>query len=240
MPKQDVLIEQPAGLGDILFCQKIAHRLEESDKYKNIYWPVSDVYKEEAKMIESPANFISPSDEYYQDRLQEERMLGEDQYFRLPLQRADQLVSNVTSLLTCKYEMIGLDWKDWSDYFSFERNYDKENDLFAHFKLDPDSKYSVLGQTCGSPPNQKVYAIDSDDLEERVIHVDMISGYSAFDWSGIFENATSIHMVDTCFVYIMEKLRLQTNKLHLYSRYHPADFSHIRDLLKVDWKYEEW
>lgn len=240
MSKQDILIEQPAGLGDIIFCQKIAHRLEQEKKYNDIYWPVSDVFEEDVKRINTPAKFINIEDELYQKRLLDEHMFGVDEYLRIPLHRADQLISNVTSLLTCKYELVGLNWDDWVDYFSFKRDYEKENDLFSYLNLDPDSNYTVVSDTCGSPPNQKKYIIDFKSEFDRVININIIDGFSVFDWCGILENASSIHMIDTCFVYIIEKLRLKTNYLHLYSRYKPADFSHIQQLLRVKWKYEEW
>ena len=258
MSKQDVLIEQPAGLGDIMFCQKIAHRLDQENKFRDIYWPVSPYFSKDVERINSPAKFIHPGDDELRWRLDEESISGKDEFLRVPLknaegahkvplQRADQIVPKVTSLLTCKYEMVGLDWTDWADYFEFRRDFDRENDLFAHLKLDPDSKYMVVGNSCGSPPNQKMFMVPRTDdckrLSEeypRTISIDMIDGFSVFDWCGILESASAIHMVDTCFVYIMEKLRLKTNHLHLYSRYHPEDFSHIQKLLNVKWEYEEW
>ena len=39
-----LLIKQPAGFGDILFCQKIAKVFRERTEYKEIIWPVASVY----------------------------------------------------------------------------------------------------------------------------------------------------------------------------------------------------
>ena len=39
-----VLIKQPAGIGDILFCQKIAKVIQENTEYKSVVWPVAPVY----------------------------------------------------------------------------------------------------------------------------------------------------------------------------------------------------
>ena len=38
------LIKQPSGIGDILFCQKIAKVIQQTTEYKQIIWPVAPVY----------------------------------------------------------------------------------------------------------------------------------------------------------------------------------------------------
>ena len=38
------IINQPAGLGDILFCQKIAHVALQEFGCDKVVWPVSEVY----------------------------------------------------------------------------------------------------------------------------------------------------------------------------------------------------
>lgn len=38
------IIKQPAGIGDIFFCQKIAQSVREETEYKKVIWPVASTY----------------------------------------------------------------------------------------------------------------------------------------------------------------------------------------------------
>jgi hypothetical protein len=48
-------------------------------------------------------------------------------------------------------------------------------------------------------------------------------------------------MVDTSFMYLMEKLDLKASKFKLYSRFNPANFNVIKHIPKnVKWELTEW
>ena len=42
--KKYLIVKQPAGFGDILFCQKIAKVLKQSFELDQVIWPVAPVY----------------------------------------------------------------------------------------------------------------------------------------------------------------------------------------------------
>ena len=48
-------------------------------------------------------------------------------------------------------------------------------------------------------------------------------------------------MVDTAFMYIMEKLDLKGSVFKLYSRFNPANFNVVKHIPQnVKWEYMEW
>lgn len=70
--------------------------------------------------------------------------------------------------------------------------------------------------------------------------MDVIDGFTIFDWSKIIENATNIYTVETSFNYIIEKLHIKAEEygeMVMYSKWNPADFHHIAGLFKKPWKY---
>ena len=127
------LIKQPAGIGDVFFCQKIA-RIMMQHGYKiiwplrpDIHWiqryikdiwfpmttdefPMKDIFFRGAgAVVEEGGAFISPA-------------------------TAD-MTHNDGKIMSSKYSMVGLDHSDWKDYFKFERNTKKEDELY----------YDILG-----------------------------------------------------------------------------------------------
>jgi hypothetical protein len=66
----------------------------------------------------------------------------------------------------------------------------------------------------------------------------MFEEFTPFDWAKVIENAKEISIVDTSFNYLIEKLDLKAEKLYLTSRFTPANFSHIINLFKKNWIYQ--
>lgn len=233
------LIKQSAGLGDIMFTQKIAAIINEKSPQSKIVWPIIPQFIEDVKYIKSYAQFCDVKDWLYDEHYRNN--VSDESIKVVPIQDADQLLPRITSLLTCKYELLDIEWKDWAEYLTIQRNYDKEEDLFNRLDLAPEDDYILVSNNYGSPPNTLSREINLKKKPgHRIISVDFFEGVSVFDWCGVIEHASELHMVDTCFVYICEKLNMKSNNLNLYSRYNPADFSHIRDILSVKWKFTEW
>ena len=126
-----ITIVQPQGLGDILFTQKIAHKLIENG-YK-VYWPL--------------VKYRWLSDYIFTENLN---------WFNCPEPSHTLKLNNSIEfnhpydIMTCKYSMIGnsmdflpkelhkIEYKDWCNYFNFERNHNKENYLFYDKNLELD------------------------------------------------------------------------------------------------------
>tara|TARA_B100000214_G_C23880448_1_gene586997 strand:+ start:350 stop:1036 length:687 start_codon:yes stop_codon:yes gene_type:complete len=225
-----ITIKQPAGIGDIFYCLKIAKRLLLDNKTKKVIWPVSPVYSYIKDYIKFPnLEFVSSENfNFFNGDL------------TINIQDADVGKSQYSfNMMKAKYDLVGLSDEDWLDYFSFERNHKREEKLFSN--LNPSNEeYILKSENVGSPPQFNKHHIDVSS-DKKIINVEISSEYNLFDWCKILENASEIYMVDTSFMYIMEKLDLKGNKFELYSRYRPANFNVVKHIPnKVKWNYNEW
>jgi hypothetical protein len=48
--------------------------------------------------------------------------------------------------------------------------------------------------------------------------MDILDGFTLFDWSKIIENASEIHTVATSNLFLLETLNLKANKVNIYPR----------------------
>lgn len=230
-------INQPAGIGDIFFTQKIAHHYV--DKYYKVIWPVREDLLWMNEYLISPGVIFTPPGAKI-------TLNGKnrDPDVVLDIHNADQIFPN-SSLLECKYQLVDMDYVDWACYFNFKRNIKKENELFYDIlKLTDNCEYAFVSKFVGTPPinSSKPGDIQKDKVQLPdsgipIVELSSYRGYNVLDWCKVLQNASEIHMVDTVFNYIIEKLVLRATIKKLYSRYDPADFSHIKNLFTADWEY---
>ena len=75
------------------------------------------------------------------------------------------------------------------------------------------------------------------EFSGKVIEMNLLEGYTVFDWCKVIENANEISIVDTSLNYIIEKLNLKSQKNFLNSRFTPPNFIHIFNLFQNNWNY---
>ena len=223
------LIRQPAGLGDILFCQKISTKLIQ-DGYE-VWWPVDNEYQWLSDYIKD-INFCSIDDDFpfksiYNSR---EYKNTSDNVF-LPLQSADTYYPGMC-MMDAKYKSIGLEYSDWSDYLKFNRHKNREDELFK--LLDLPDNFTLVNRFFTSPP-QACKHINIEKLD-NVVEVRHIPGFTLFDWCKVFEKAAEIHTVDTSILFILETLDI-TDKLFCYSRFDTPNFNNVSHLFSKLWHY---
>ncbi len=227
------LIKQPAGIGDIFFLLKMVKH------YINIgYKVIFPIYPQlmfiKDYIIIDGLEFCSISDDFNHknDYLNGSHITTEN-LIVIPTQN----VNYGGSCMEAKYQMVGLDYNGWQEYFTFNRNFIKENELYYNvLGLKDDEKYTLISKTWGTQPNfasKDVYY----ESKDNVVEIKLIDGYTLFDWSKVIEKANEISIVDTSFNYIIEKLDINAKKLFLNSRFTPSNFSHIINLFKKDWIY---
>ncbi len=246
---KNALIYLPGGLGDILFMQKLAYLFIE-EGYK-VTWPVFHEFKWlkdyipeinwvvlEDWDIERPLPDIDfPGKEYYSNKtsiFQTEDFLyynghGHGEEYGPEMQR--------------KYNVVDAEWKDWRDYIKFERNIDKEEDLFYNvLGLKDGEDYVYVNRHWQTRPTKEVYSGISSDPETygcRVVQHDIIEGFSIFDWCKVLENAKGFYMIETSLNYILETSFLFDNvkdkPLHLWHR--TGDWSVVKPLHNLPWVY---
>lgn len=246
------LIYQPCGLGDILFLQKFAHIIK--NKGFEIYWPVihelewlNDYisefnfisWKDENKKLIGPPlpkNVQFPYKEHYNPN--NKTHFSENFIF---FNGFSPIPSNY-KIMEYKYTMANMAYNDWANYLIFNRNKEKEENLFYEIlKLSDNEPYTFINKYYQLRPNVlSLNYLNNLKFSNKLIELKFINGYSLFDWCKVIERASEIHMVETSLNYIMESnmLNIKTDSLHLYSRFN--NFSEVKYLFKLNWFYHKW
>ena len=151
------IIKQPAGLGDILFCLKIAVKVLEQKKAEKVIWPVSDVYSYIGEYIDIKGlEFVNENDEFEGKDLylsDQKSVTYDNDNMMINLQRADEVIKGV-GVMYCKYNMINLKYQNWIDYVDIKRNYQREQKLESVLNLTKDSSdYHLVNRVFATYPN---------------------------------------------------------------------------------------
>jgi len=251
--KKYCIIKQPAGFGDILFCQKIAKVFQENTEYKEIIWPVAPVYSFiQEYMGDDNLHFPREDEDFPFKEVYESNSyscLQSDQFLFIPLQTADYTLSPCTCHGSrrahghIKYNFCNVDYLDWKNYLAFRRFEDRENALVKHLGLDLNEPYNLINKSCGTPPRCEYRENIKPDNDYKNIYMDPIEGFSLFDWCKVFEHAQEIHTMETGVWYVLDKLGLEN--VYIYSKYTsdwnpekhlPDDFSYMKDNCNPNWK----
>ena len=131
------LINQPLGIGDVFFCQGIAHHF--TNKGYQVIWPLASHVMYLKDYIQSPEiNFVDVNSDFfgketymvqYNDPWTLHPMIIEENFVFLPLSNAQHRIPSST-LMCSKYELVGLDFELWREGFNFKRNIERENNLY--------------------------------------------------------------------------------------------------------------
>ena len=233
------VIRQPCGIGDIFFCQKIAKKVIE--KYNlDVIWPVIPQFNWISHYLQHDRiSYVPASSEFIGKSLydsQKINIIDRDDILYIPICYADRH-SLDESVMYSKYKFTSLSCDDWSEYFEFKRDQERENVLFYEkLKLTDDTSYIVVNKKYGSPPGtvECPYINISSDI--KIVEVDYIEGVTIIDWCKVLERASQIHTVETAFNFIIEKLS-KCAGLNMYSKHSPPSYSHVRHLFRPDWTY---
>ncbi len=253
MEKQYGLIEQTCGIGDIFYIQKIAKLLIETGTVKKIIWPVKDVYNYVNDYMGTDTIQYIPLSEFEDptglfdngirlDAVRVESFNTHDptHWLYLPFTHSDKKFTGSVMKAKYKFANLGGEWDDWDKYFEFKRDLDKEYKLMDQQGIHSTDDYVVVSGVYGTPPATASRRVEYNG-DKKVIKLEHVEGYSVFDWCKVFENAAEIHMIETCFLYILEKLTLRGDVFNLYSKWNPAFWDHIKHIpKKVKWNFCNW
>ena len=234
------VIDQPAGLGDIIFCQKIVDFF--IDHGYTVIWPVVDEYYETVNhhMRKDNLVFCHVDDDYPLKACSRDGLISPVQLpnkdLYLPLRYAD-LSFPRQSVMKAKYKILYLDHNNWQNHFLFERNTENESLLYYDvLGLKDNSSYVIVNEKYGSPPHYKEKNIELND-KYQIVEMDFYSDFTLFDWCKVIECAQEIHSVETSLFYIIEKLTLKTPVLEAYSKHTPTCYMHVEGLFATPWHY---
>lgn len=248
------LIKQPAGIGDILFCQKIAKVIQQETEYKKVIWPVSSQYWYlKDYLVADNIQFPLESDDFlYKDVYHSNNayMIETPEYLYVPLDTSSIIEvqckchNNPRAHGHMKYNFCNVDYYDWKNYLEFKRNEERENNLINRIGLDITEPYNLINKNCGTYPNFLTTQRISPQNNFKNVYMEFYEDVNLFDWMKIFENANEIHTMESGVYYILEKMNL--NNVFIYSKYtsewddgknRQDDFSYMKDHCNKNWRF---
>ena len=208
---EKLLILQPHGIGDVIFCQTLVRSLG-----SDITWPVLGKFVKDLKRSYPDINWIDVEKSPVPLDIRKETYLNG--YRVIPIRFSDTIMRyHYRYVMKAKYDMYKMDFRRWKELAMWKRDTKKEDKLFNLLGLEP-KKYVLKNLTFTSAGNRKIN-INVDGIEMAEI-----PGYSIFDWAKVFENAIEIHTVSTSILYILDMLN--TGKVNVYIR-RPLESSHL-------------
>ena len=236
--KKRALIKQPAGIGDIFFCQKIAKKIQ--DQGYEIIWPVIPEFLWIKDRVISSAQFIDINNDFKNkvEFMSCDNIWCEinDESTILNLQVADKFFPGC--MMDAKYSAVELSFNNWSSYLHIKRDSRREQELIDYLQIrDP---FILVNRTYGSPPHTAVCKnMQNISNKYPIVELSFIEGFNLVDWLGIIELSKEFHTVDTSIMYLIEAADLKdnNNKLHCYSRFTPPNFCNVSHLYKKQLHY---
>ena len=224
------LIRQPAGIGDIFFTQKIAKTYIQQGY--DVIWPVIPEFEfiKDYVKVDGLTFVNETSDFIYKNIFQQgysKPMTINNQDIYLPIQHFDRHYDG--SVMHAKYKLLDMDFLDWVDFFSFERNLEREQKLIDHFDAS-EREFVLVNRMFGSPPHSKPCPHMGE--YENSIEMTYLGWDNLFDWIGLLLKAKHIYTVETSIVYIIKKLGLKN--VTVYSRHNPPSFEQVENIFDED------
>ena len=225
-----LIINQPFGLGDIIFLQGLVEKLRQDN---NIIFPVADEYHWVQdylgrENVHFPARSQYPID--YEDASMREDYL--------PLRFSTQVLRGLAphdyshdhTVMEDKYTLVNEDYSSWRS-FPIKRNYSKEQELIDHLGLDGND-YIFVNESFGSNSVGRG-SINIENIGGKIVKMSIIDGYTLFDWIGVLEKCKAFYTVDTSVVWLIDYLKLKGPKI-MFTR--SANTLGIKKILLPDWE----
>lgn len=225
-----LIINQPFGLGDIIFLQGLVEKLRQDS---SIIFPVADEYH-------WVQNYLGRENVHFPARSQypidyEDASMREDY---LPLRFSTQVLRGLSphdyshdhTVMEDKYTLMNEDYSSWRN-FPIKRNYEKEQELINYLGLNGND-YIFVNEMFGSQAVGQGH-VTLPDLEGKVVSLARVTGYTLFDWIGVLEKCKAFYTVDTSVVWLIDYLKLEGPKTML-SR--STNTSGIKKVLSPDWE----
>lgn len=212
--KKLMLVEQPAGIGDIIFTQSLIRDFIH-EGYE-IVWPVTDhtvpwlleAYPD-IKFV--PESLVRP------EMLTVKKDIVVNGMRLLPIRYAEFLMGRPYKYhMISKYELYGKDWRMWTRNATPHRNVKREKELIQSFGIEKGEKYNFV-QTRFGNKGQYNLPIETNN-PYRNVEMRINDGFTIFDYIGLIENAETIHAVSSGTLYLFLVLPIKVSQVHIYNR----------------------
>lgn len=223
-PKKLLIPNQYIGLGDIIFQQSLVRKY--IDQGYKVLWPVKKHFVNDLNRAYPDIAFVNKS--IVKANYNAKHEINKQRLKILPLRWADMILNlPPDDCMKAKYMLYKEDWHIWKQHAQWKRDVKKENELFNLLGLTQQEQYILVNRTYQSAFQSKAkFDIVTSTI---VIEMNLVEGYSLFDWAMVIEHATEIHTVSTSLLYLLELLDLK-QPIHLYPRKNDPQFDHVRFL----------
>jgi len=123
----------------------------------------------------------------------------------------------------------------WRENFIWDRNIEKENELYKKLGLKENESYILINQNFITIPRTVKLPMDIDTSDNKVIIMDYIDWYSVFDWAKVIEKAKGIITIDTCILLMIDKLDCSSEYFYCYTRNGTATYNELKDVFQTPW-----
>jgi len=212
-----VIIKQPAGLGDIFFCQKIANSF--LDKGHKVYWPIINNYLWVKDYLNSNIIFCSIDDvpHQYEYNISPLAAITEhDNTIVVSIHGTPPIEE--CGVMTAKYKLCNINYNDWDNFLQLKRNINKEKDLFFNvLNLTDNEDYVFINKNIGGENHESTWSFPVPE-NIKIIELKKINNFTLVDWSLVLEKAKEFHIMESSISYLIEKLNTQEKNYLMYHR----------------------
>lgn len=231
----ECVINQFFGLGDVLFIEPIMRH------YHNLGYDVVCPILPQYLWIQDYIPYVQFVNKEKYPYNYDSAIQPDDGRLHLPIRFSNPLYRKFDDLhyggdrknwMRDKYLFLGLDEWKWTE-MKWERKMDKEEKLFRMLAID--DPFNLVNQNWGGS-FERTKICPENGL--RNIYVNKIEGFTMLDWGMVIERATTIHTVETAFVWPCEILTTMAKELHLYPRWRPLEnVNYFEGQLKKKWTF---
>ena len=221
------IIKQPAGVGDVFFLQKIAHTYRQ--KGHEIIWPLRDDIVWIADYIPDITwcKLSEWSQGPYGKLFDYAGFAETEEFIYIDASTADRTFNtDPTRIMSAKFGLAGLDHKDCAEYFKFNRNREKERELY-HDVLGIKEDYVYVNDITHTDL-RKTSSLANQKYDYPVIENRVIDGFTLFDWILVLENAKEIHTVPTAVCFIVDVIDTDAQVF-----YYPNSERQYKDVIDI-------
>lgn len=209
-----MLVEQPAGIGDIVYTQSLIHDFI-NEGYK-IIWPVADHCVNWLSFAYPEIRFI-PQSLVRPEMLEVKKDSVINDMRILPIRYAEFIMGRPYKFhMVSKYELYEKNWQMWRRDAMPKRNATREKELRKELGISNGMKYNFVQTRFGNRGQFHLPITKKNDYPDIEMRIN--DGFSLFDYMGVIESAESIFAVSSGTLYLFEILDLKASEIHIYNR----------------------
>lgn len=213
----NIIINQFAGIGDILFTIPIArYFIQKGHKvtYPTIFEGLENHFPDISFIKKEDLDIDYGSKEF----------IIKDDAIIIPMRWSNEVAKvGYRACMLSKYMLVNLPFGLWRS-LTWGRALKKEQYLFSEILgIKEGEKYRLINDIYLSDSSKKVVIPVNSKIKN--IKIKPIEGYTLLDWGKVIENAEEIYIVNSAVLVLMEILDLNCKNPHIFLRV-PQEIDH--------------